>query len=280
MVDLQRIAQNIEFCPDGYWRSIQSDGVSYPEWGNEACFEVEDSSFWFRHRNDCILQMLESYPPGTAFFDVGGGNGFVAKAVQDSGVDVVLIEPGPVGVRNAVKRGVRQALCGTLEQAGFLEGSIPSVGIFDVIEHIQGDREFLNTIRQHLQPQGRLYITTPAFNWLWSNEDVLAGHYRRYTERGLRALCESAGYSVECITTFFNFLPLPILAFRALPNRFGIGNRPAEHNTEGLHRDHDLSNPLVRSIIGSLCRKEKERIAAGRLTHFGASYLLVAKRVR
>jgi SAM-dependent methyltransferase len=276
------MARNIEFCADGYWRSIQSDGISYPEWGNEACFEVEDGSFWFQHRNDCILKILESYPPGAAFFDVGGGNGFVAKAVQDAGIDVVLIEPGPVGVRNALRRGVRQALCGTLEQAGFLENSIPSVGLFDVIEHIQDDREFLNTIRRHLQPDGRLYVTTPAFNWLWSNEDVLAGHFRRYTERGLRTVCESAGFAVEFITTFFNFLPLPILAFRALPNRMGIGNRKAGYRTQEIRRDHDLSvsSPLVQSLIGYLCRMEKDRIAAGRLTRFGASYLLAAKRVR
>lgn len=278
MVDLRRIARNIEFCTEGYWRSIESDGISYPESGNETCFAVEDSSFWFRHRNDCLLKMLEFYPPGAAFFDVGGGNGFVAKAIQDTGVDVVLIEPGPIGVRNALKRGVRQALCGTLERAGFLDGSIPSVGLFDVIEHIEDDREFLNTMRRHLQAEGRIYVTTPAFGWLWSNEDVLAGHYRRYTERTLRQLCESAGFKVECITTFFNFLPLPILAFRALPNRIGIGNKHASHNAQEIRRDHDLGNPLVRSLIGSLCRQEKDRIAAGRLTRFGASYLLVAKR--
>jgi hypothetical protein len=280
LVDLQRMARNIEFCPEGYWCSVQSDGVSYPDWGNEACFVVEASSFWFRHRNDCILKVLESYPPGEAFFDVGGGNGFVAKAIQDAGIDAVLVEPGLVGVRNAVRRGVRQTLCGTLEQAGFLHDCIPSVGLFDVIEHIQDDGEFLNTIRHHVRPQGRIYVTTPAFGWLWSNEDVLAGHYRRYTERALRTLCESAGFAVEFITTFFNFLPLPILAFRALPNRLGIGSRRAGHNTQDMRRDHDLTNPLVRRWIGSLCRKERDRIAAGRVTRFGASYLLVARRVQ
>jgi hypothetical protein len=143
VLDLQRMARNIEFCPDGYWRSIQSDSVSYPAWGNEACFAVEESSFWFRHRNDCILKAIETFPPGAAFFDVGGGNGFVAKAIEDSGVDVVLIEPGLAGVRNALKRGVRHVVCGTLGQAGFLDRIIPSVGLFDVIEHIENDGEFL-----------------------------------------------------------------------------------------------------------------------------------------
>ncbi len=280
MVDLQQIASDIEFCPEGFWRSVESQSISYPAWGNEACFAVEDASFWFQHRNRCILRLLAAYPPGAAFFDIGGGNGLVAKAIQDTGVDVVLVEPGPIGVRNALQRGVRQALCGTLEQAGFREDCIPSAGLFDVIEHIEDDRRFLSAIRRLLKPPGRVYLTTPAFGWLWSNEDVLAGHYRRYTARSLRSLCASSGFAVEYITTFFNFLPLPILAFRALPSRLGIGNRRAAHNPQEIRRDHEPGSSIVRSLIGSFCRREENRIAAGRPTRFGASYLLVAKRIR
>lgn len=54
---------------------------------------------------------------------------------------VVLLEPGPDGVRNARRRGVRQVLRGTLEAAGFLPDSIPSAGLFDVLEHIEDDRQ-------------------------------------------------------------------------------------------------------------------------------------------
>jgi hypothetical protein len=38
-------------------------GVSYLGEGNEACFEVEDQSFWFRHRNDCIRELVRSFLP-------------------------------------------------------------------------------------------------------------------------------------------------------------------------------------------------------------------------
>ena len=48
---------------DGIFRAADSGAISYPEEGNEACFEVEDRSFWFRHRNACITEMVRNFPP-------------------------------------------------------------------------------------------------------------------------------------------------------------------------------------------------------------------------
>jgi hypothetical protein len=81
---------------------------------------VEDSSFWFAHRNSCILEAIKLFPPRGEFFDVGGGNGYVERAIQESGIDVVLVEPGLAGVRNALHRGVRQVVRATLDDAGLL----------------------------------------------------------------------------------------------------------------------------------------------------------------
>src|ERR1700751_5854874 len=82
---LSEIATNLEERGEGYWQARSISRISYPEDGNEACFTVEGSSFWFRHRNDCILHALKCYPPSGTFFDVGGGNGFVADALQNAG---------------------------------------------------------------------------------------------------------------------------------------------------------------------------------------------------
>jgi hypothetical protein len=49
--------------------------------GDSDCFALEDSSFWFAHRNACLLAVLRQFPTIGPFFDVGGGNGFVAAAL-------------------------------------------------------------------------------------------------------------------------------------------------------------------------------------------------------
>src|SRR5712692_4618252 len=138
--NLSEIARNIELGQDGLWASRTVSDVSYPDGGNEFCFAVEESSFWFRHRNNCILEVVKSFPPPGAFFDVGGGNGYVARAIQNAGLETVLIEPGLSGAQNAHRRGVLNVVRATLEDAGFLPEVFPAVGLFDVVEHIQEDR--------------------------------------------------------------------------------------------------------------------------------------------
>ena len=274
--NLREIAPNLELGPDGSWSSKNIAEVFYPAEGNDQCFSIEDSSFWFRHRNACILEAVKRFPPPGALFDVGGGNGYVARALQDSGQEVVLVEPGVAGVRNALKRGIRQVVRATLEDAGVLAETLPAVGLFDVLEHIPDDIGFLAGIRRLIIPGGRVYITVPAYQWLWSGEDVSAGHSRRYTVGSLRRLLEKAGYSVDFATYFFGFLPLPILLQRALPHRLGF--RAKETTEDAARSAHEVSHPLVDKILRMLTAREVSRIAHGRPLRMGGSCLAVARK--
>jgi SAM-dependent methyltransferase len=274
--NLREIAPNLELGQDGWWSSPKLSVVSYPEEGNALCFSVEDTSFWFRHRNRCILEAIQLFPPSGPLFDVGGGNGYVARAIQEAGLEVVLVEPGLAGVRNALKRGVRQVVRATLEDAGVLAESLPAVGLFDVVEHIRDDSGFLAGIRRLVTPGGRVYLTVPAYQWLWSGEDILAGHSRRYTVPTLSRLLENAGYRVEFATYFFGFLPLPILGRRVLPYRLGLASKKVAEGD--LRSDHELGHPLLDRILQTLTRRELSRIAERRPLRFGGSCLAVARK--
>jgi SAM-dependent methyltransferase len=203
---------------DGIWLPKAVSAVSYPEEGNSLCYQVEDTSYWFQHRNACLLELLRQRPPGGAFFDVGGGNGCVAAALQRGGHDVVVVEPGD-GALNAVKRGVAHVVRAALHDAAFHDHSLPAMGAFDVIEHIEDDVGFLRLAHQLLMPGGRFYCSVPAHAALWSNEDVSAGHWRRYSRNSLEAAFRAAGFEVEFITSIFTWLTPPVMAFRAVPYR-------------------------------------------------------------
>jgi SAM-dependent methyltransferase len=274
--NLREIAPNIDFGQDGWWCSRQLSDVSYPEEGSDLCLSVEDSSFWFRHRNRCILQAIKLFPPSGAFFDVGGGNGYVAAAIQEAGLQVVLVEPKLAGVRNAVKRGIRLVVRATLEDAGVLPGTLPAVGLFDVVEHIRDDAGFLAGINRLIVPGGRVFITVPAYQWLWSGEDILAGHARRYTVRTLRRLLESTGYAVEFATYFFGFLPLPILLRRVLPYRLGLA--PKRITEDAVRSDHEIGHALIGRILQVLTKRELSRIAEQRPLRVGGSCMAVARK--
>lgn len=62
-----------------------------------------------------------------------------------------------------------------------------------------------------LKPGGFLAITVPAFTWLWSDNDTINGHQRRYAPRELGAKLQVAGLDVRKLTCN-NFALLPMAA--------------------------------------------------------------------
>ncbi|MBZ5581604.1 MAG: class I SAM-dependent methyltransferase [Acidobacteriia bacterium] len=199
------------------------------------------------------METIRRFPPSGAVFDIGGGNGYVALAIQESGFDVVVVEPGPDGARNARRRGIRSVICATVENAGFLDRSMAAAGLFDVLEHIEDDLGFLKSLARRLLAGGRLYLTVPAFSALWSQEDNDAGHYRRYTLRQLRNVLERAGLEAEYLTYFFACLPAPILLSRGAPvsARHPAPARGGSRPSRAGGDDRELAGRLAPPGIGA-----------------------------
>ena len=260
---------------EGLWRPPAIGDVSYPHDGNKACLQVEDSSYWFRHRNACILAAIERHEPKGPIYDVGGGNGFVSLAMQTAGHAVVMVEPGS-GAINGLRRGVKTVVQSTLADAAFEYGSIDAVGVFDVVEHVDNDIAFLTQIRDVLKPNGLIYCTVPALPILWSDEDVHAGHYRRYTAGSIEAAMRAAGLRVEFVSSFFTWLVLPVLAFRTVPSLLSRYRRHSERQTS-IKADHSLS-PILSRSVQRVHAWELARIARGGRIGIGTSLMCVARR--
>ncbi len=278
MIDIESISTGLERGEDGIWYGRDARAVSYAADGHAACFAVEDRSFWFRHRNDCILSVVERFPPkdGSPIVDIGGGNGIVAAALAAAGFEVALLEPGRSGALNARRRGLETVICATTDSAGLKPGSLPAAGLFDVIEHVADDTAFLASIRELMQPRGRLYATVPAYPLLWSHEDVAAGHFRRYTRNGFCELLERGGFEVEFASGIFRWLPIPIALLRALPYRLGLA-RPDVTDRQ-LARDHVAPGAIITRLLEFLLGAEIGNLRRGRAMRFGASWLVVARR--
>lgn len=206
------ISNNLKYT-NGIWYSNINTIISYPKEGNDSCFEIEENSFWFKHRNDCILELVKKYATKPLFIDVGGGNGFTSLHLQKNNIETILLEPGS-GIYNAQSRGLTHLICSSFNDEIFNNNSIPNFGIFDVLEHIENDRIFLQDIFNKLESQGRVFITVPAYSFLWSNDDVEAGHYRRYTLKSLKKLLQDIGFKIEYESYFFSILIFPIFMFR------------------------------------------------------------------
>jgi SAM-dependent methyltransferase len=282
MTNIQTISTGLKLAADGIWYSEETETVSYPPDGNDICFSVEDNSFWFGHRNNCINTVVKFYPPKSneTIFDIGGGNGFVARGLIGEGYDVVLVEPGIMGCHHAKQRGVENVICATTTSARFKQHSLPAVGLFDIVEHIHDDFAFLQSMSNLLKKGGYLYITVPAYSFLWSDEDDFAGHCKRYTLEGISDVLKSAGFSIEFSSYIFRFLPLPVFLLRTLPYKLRISNKTRNiGNTNTVPRHHLVKRGLSSRVLDFLCQQEINSLDNKKSMKFGGSCLIVAKYV-
>lgn len=258
--------------PSGMWTARCRDPaapLSYPADGNARCAQIEETSFWFAHRNRIIVGLVRRHGSAGPFLDIGGGNGFVARALQAAGIDAVLLEPGPEGATTAHARGVATVINAGLHEAALPTACFAAAGMFDVLEHIGDDAGALIETRRILRPGGRLFLTVPAFDFLFSADDVGAGHHRRYTAAGLVALLRRCGFQpLVCGYAFMPLLPL-VFALRTLPSRLGL-LRPADPTRNA--REHRAGG----AGIAALLRLEEARFAAGSFMPFGTSVVAAA----
>ncbi|TAN44937.1 MAG: hypothetical protein EPN22_04730 [Nitrospirae bacterium] len=201
-----------------------SSTISYPERGNDRCFSIEDESFWFRFRNDAILTLIEKFPFAKDFVDIGGGNGFQLQELSRKLPDrtLALVEPGYAGCLNAKSRGLDNVYNTNIQDFPFAKYDIDGVGLFDVIEHIEDAFSFLEDISARTPKNTRIYITAPAYGWLWSHHDINAGHVRRYDAKALRELAMRCEMRTLYAGYFFSYLVLPAFLLRTVPYRLGI----------------------------------------------------------
>ncbi len=275
MIDLNDFSTEL-IAKNGIYFSKKESDISYPEGGNQDLFQIEADSFWFNHRNNCIIEIARKYLKKELFFDIGGGNGFVAKGLQDNGIKTVLIEPGIDGCRNAQKRNLNNIVCATLENAMFKKDAIQAVGLFDVVEHIKEDNEFLATIYALLKKNGLVFISVPAYQSLWSNEDVDAGHFKRYTTKNLRQKLINAGFKIEYSTYIFSVLPIAVYLFRTIPSRFGFNKK--SNDLDKHISEHKKKSGMINFILNKIWAWELKVLQQGKKIGIGGSCFVVARK--
>jgi SAM-dependent methyltransferase len=274
-ISIAGLSNRLSLDEHGIWTSAKSSPVSYPKDGHYLCLPLEDSSYWFKHRNDCILAAIKRFPPAGAILDVGGGNGYVTRRLLDDGFDTVLLEPGVVGALNAkTARRIPEVICSTLEAAEFAQDSLSAIGVFDVLEHIDDDRAFVDHIHRLLQPDGLLYATVPAHQWLWSLSDVSAQHFRRYNRTRFGALL-GGKFEPLFFTYFFGALTFPVLLLRTIPFRLGIVR---QGNILPDESEHGTSAGPASRFLATMLKTEVDRINAGRVMRIGTSCLCIARK--
>lgn len=129
--------------------------VGYQAEGYSNYDGIPDSEFAWR------LNLLSLFCPNRGrLLDVGCATGKFMRLALREGWDAEGIDVSPFAVQTAREKGLTAHL-GTVESVPLLPESFDVITAFDVLEHVQDVRGFLDTVHTILKPGGRLIVLSP-----------------------------------------------------------------------------------------------------------------------
>lgn len=230
---------------------------------------IQDTHWWYRGRKEIIELVFRLYisSKNNSIIDIGGGYGSNIDVLQRFG-NVDVIEPHKGAAEVLLGKGVNTVYqIKQIEDYKNVNKKYHIATMFDVLEHIKDDTELLSYINNKmLMNKGYMFITVPAYNWLWSEHDTVHGHYRRYTKTTLRTVLEKAGLDVLELR-YFMFLLFPIAAIVRILQKYS----PICAN------EANKSNNVINEILFRIFRLESTLLKKFRMP-FGLSILAVVQQ--
>jgi SAM-dependent methyltransferase len=209
--------------------------------------------WWFASRTRALNTLMDQFLPQTAdlrLLDVGCGAGNMIHHLRRYGhVKGIEIDPRPV--KMARQRGYDVDQFDATQPMPFANDSFDAVTALDVIEHTHDDLAVLTDSYRVLKPGGQMIITVPALMWLWSHNDDINAHVRRYTAANLRQKLAQTGFTVRRVT-YSNFFIFPLAAALILLRRFAQAKPElASHHLdqEEYQVEMEPASPLVNALL-------------------------------
>jgi SAM-dependent methyltransferase len=256
-----------------YRATDEQPDVSYAAEGIEQLAAHSGGHWWNEHRLRWIGRQLDRLgdPP---LIEVGAGSGAVSCGLAAAGRRVVAVEPHHSGARHIAGQGV-PAVWGRLVDLALPDGSVPALGYFDVLEHLPDPGAELAEARRVLGPGGLVLVTVPAFGWLWSDEDVAAGHQCRYGRGQLVGQFRAAGFEPVGVEYLFATLVPAAVALRRVPYLVRQRRRGGAPEVRPVDLSGQLAPPRPVEAVANAVLRTEEAVARVLGLPFGLSLAAV-----
>ena len=172
----------------------------------------DTTHWWYRARRDILADYLTRWgdlPRDARILEIGCGTGHNLPMLAQFGeIDAIEIDE-TARAKASERLGKPVGTAPLPELVGVAPGSYDLVAVLDVIEHVEDDVAALKAIAAALKPGGKILITVPAHQWMWSAHDVINHHKRRYSKASFEALLEKTGLKGRKLG-YFNSLLFPV----------------------------------------------------------------------
>jgi len=226
----------------------------------ERWYELANGDhFWMQWRHLVFQQQCRdleiSSKENKQGIDIGCGHGVFMKQLENSTVwqiDGADVDRSSLE-RNEIERG-QLYFYDIFDRDAKLKEKYDFIVLYDVIEHIDQTKAFLEACLFHLKKDGYFFINVPACPSLFGPYDKAAGHCRRYTKTMLRD--EFKDFPVDVIDIrYWGFTMLPVLAMRNLVTPKNLD--PQETIDKGFRPPSPMVHKILKGVmnIESKCLK-------------------------
>ena len=215
----------------------------------ELNYEFELTHWWFRARRDILIdeinyhQARPGFPSHPKILDYGCGTGGLTQSLEPFG-EVFGVDEYQEAVDFCLQRNMKN-----INQIHSIE-EIPSssydiITCFDVLEHIEDDALIIKNFIRILKEKGWLFLTVPALNLLWSGEDVVSQHKRRYRKNEIKDILLQNNFDILKLSYMNSFL-FPVIAPLRMWNRYF---RPSTLNRSDVYDVPSFLNEILYHIF-------------------------------
>lgn len=253
------------YAPDAARVGDGYDPALYPDLA-----VLEDRSFWFQARNRLIVHVIQRLCSDfNSLLEIGCGTGQVLRAIGAafpaahlSGSE--LFVEGLAFARRRVPAAHLMQMDATRIP---FTSEFDVIGAFDVVEHIRDDEVVLSEIHRALKPNGKIILSVPQHPWLWSSQDELAHHVRRYRRGELERKLERCGFRIAYSTSFVALL-LPAMAASRIGRRSRSGDALQDLRVA----------PSINALFARIMQVELAMLRIGVRFPLGGSRFVVGSR--
>ena len=219
----------------------------------EAMAEHDERHWWYRARRQVVAELIRRkvpLPKVAKLLEIGCGTGHNLPMLGEFG-QVEALEVDPIARGMAEKRLGRTVLSSPLPALeGVPDDTYDMVAALDVVEHIPDDIAALEGIARVLKPGGKLLMTVPAHQWMWSAHDVVNHHQRRYSKGGFKRLVDKSPLQLDSIG-YLNSLLFPLAMAQRLGSKItGKEDANLAPPAEPINQVLERVFALERRVIG------------------------------
>ena len=243
--------------------------------------DLEKGHWWFQGRRAIFFSLLDRFlspggrsgVPEPRLLDIGCGMGGMLPDLSRYGTAVGL-DLSEESLQFCQKRGYPEVALGDGYRLPFSDRCFDLVSLFDTVEHIDEDAWVFREASRVVKAGGLVMVTVPAYQFLYSDNVVVALHKRRYRAGVLRKKLREAGLR-PVKTSYYNAILLPVIVPLVLLKKlkmrlFGVPEKPRSNISYAIP---GFLNALLSAVFRS------ERFLIPRVSSpAGHSLLCLAKK--